>query len=152
MWLSNHLEKHGWFHFWHFGGKEAGREERMGSGGKQGGEKIDYQRFKKTPTIQYGTFYSPMSISRKDSNSFWKPEFLSTKSAWNVFFLSSIHSPTEKFLISSWRTEGRLPQSLLAFSTLDLDKGDGTTPALQKNGHQYAPGQDEQYLERQATD
>lgn len=54
----------------------------------------------------------------------------------------------EKSLISAWRTEGRLPQSLLAFSTLDLDKGQGTIPALQKNGHHYAPRQDEQYLER----
>lgn len=52
--------------FWNSGGDEAGREEGVGPGGKEGGEKADSQRFNKKPITQYGTFYIPMSFCTKD--------------------------------------------------------------------------------------
>lgn len=42
----------------------------VGRGYKQGREKVNCQRFNEKSTTQYGTFDSPISVSRKDSNSF----------------------------------------------------------------------------------
>lgn len=66
--------------FWDFGGEEAGREGRVGPGGKQGGEKADYQRFKKK---QHNTalFTAPCLLAERTLIPFKKSEFLSTNNA-----------------------------------------------------------------------